>query len=449
MTIQDRQIRMLKKYIRHDAGERLENFLNRFRPAETAEVMTQLPSGERKKLSTTLLERPEWAATFVELPNPLLDELLGALPNDKIGKLLQKLAPDDAVYIASRLGEERAEAIIDELPKRARERIEHLRLYPAESAGSIMTSEMVLLEDDMTAEEGLQTARQQGQDTEFIFYLYVVIESGVFLGVVPIRRLISAPKDARVKELMVPDPIAVYAEDDQEEVAEVTAKYDLHAVPVVDDNFHLIGVITSDDILDVVQEEATEDMYRMQGLNEEDRVHSPVFKSVRKRFPWMALNLGTAFLASYIVGLFEESITEVVALATLMPIVAGIGGNGGTQTLTVITRGMAIGELEFSDGFWAAGKQISIGLLIGAGIGLLAGGGAWLWKGNMWLGLVLFAAMALNLTISGLAGAAFPLLLKAIGQDPAMGSGVLVTTFTDITGFLSFLGLATIFIEYL
>jgi magnesium transporter len=178
-------------------------------------------------------------------------------------------------------------------------------------------------------------------------------------------------------------------------------------------------------------------------------VYAPISTSIRKRFPWMVLNLGSAFLAASVVGLFEESISQLVILATFMPIVAGMGGNGGTQTLTVITRGIALGELEYADGYRAILKQLAIGVIVGGGIGVITGLIAWVWKDNPVLGLVLFVAMLLNMAIAGLAGAAVPIMLKAINQDPAMGGGVVVTTFTDTCGFFAFLGLATLFMPYI
>ncbi len=404
---------------------------------------------EQKQLTGVLFERQLAAETLSELPEHILVELLGNLGDQRISQIVNRLAPDDALFVVSRLDDERVEKILGQLDPLQRERIEHLRAYPAESAGQLMTSEMIRIDEEVTADEAIDLIRSMGGTSEFIFYIYVVNEAGTFLGVVPLRRLIAASPDCPVKDLMVPDPIAVHATDDQEDVADITARYDLLAVPVVDDNFKLLGVVTVDDVLDVTEEEATEDMYLMQGLSGEDRVYAPVTHSVKKRFPWMILNLLTAFLAAYVVGLFEESIAEVVVLATFMPVVAGMGGNGGTQTLTVVTRGIALGELDYSEGMSAVLKQVGIGIIVGAGIGLLTGLVAWAWKGMPFLGLVLFLSMLVNMSIAGLAGAAVPLMLKALRMDPAMGSGVLVTTFTDVSGFLAFLGLATVFIEYL
>lgn len=440
---------ILRKLLRHGASDRVARVLDRLRPAEVADVFAGLSPAEQKHLTDQLLARREAADTISELPEHIFEEFLGHLDAARTRLLFERLALDDAATALGYLDEARAEEVLAGLTPARRERIEHLRMYPARSAGSLMTSEMVLLKEDESAQEAIETIRAYGERSEFIFYVYVVNAHGTFVGVVPIRRLIAAEPDRPVRELMVPDPIAVSATDDQEKVADITARYNLLAVPVVDDNFRLLGVITVDDVIDVLHAEATEDMYLMQGLSKEDRVYASVSQSVRKRFPWMVLNLLTAFIAASIVGLFEASIAEVVVLATFMPVVAGIGGNGGTQTLTVVTRAIALGELKAAEGLKAVGKQMAIGLLVGAGVGCLTGLVAWAWKGMPVLGFVLFLAMLVNMTVAGLSGAAVPLVLKALKADPALGSGVLVTTFTDVTGFLAFLGLATLFIDHL
>jgi magnesium transporter len=242
---------------------------------------------------------------------------------------------------------------------------------------------------------------------------------------------------------MIPDPVNVRADADREHAAALVARYNLLALPVVDAEGRMLGVMTVDDVIDVIREEATEDIYHLAGLSGEDRVFSPATQSIRKRLPWMLVNLATAFLASWIVGLFERTIQEIVALAVFLPIVAGMGGNGATQTLVVITRGIALGEIEFSTGLRAVAKEVAVGIAIGAITGLVSAGIVWLWNGNPWLGVVLLLAMIANLAIAGLVGAAVPLVLKGLKQDPALGSGVIVTTFTDCCGFFAFLGIAT------
>ncbi len=443
------QIELVRKLLRHGATERVVRILEKFRPTEIAEIFGYLSPTELRQFIDVLFVHGEVASILLELPEGILNELLQKMGDARVVKLLAQMAPDDAHFVVGLLDGERVDPILAEVPKPQRERIEHLLNYPAESAGSLMTSEMVTLSHDLTAEEAIAQIRSHVDDSEFIFYIYVVNDSGTFLGVVPIRRLIAARPTRPISEIMVANPVAVFAADDQEEVAAITARYNLLAVPVVDENFRLLGVITVDDVIDVLQEEATEDMYLMQGLSDEDRVYSPVSKSVRKRFPWMVFNLFTAFFAASVIGLFESSISQVVVLATFMPVVAGMGGNGGTQTLTVVTRAIALGELSFAEGRVAILKQTAIGLINGIGVGALTGLVAWLWKGNAFLGLVLFLAMLVNLAIAGLVGAAVPLVLKALNLDPALGGGVIVTTFTDVCGFMAFLGLATIFIQHL
>jgi magnesium transporter len=312
-----------------------------------------------------------------------------------------------------------------------------------------MTTRFVALDVHMTAQESIDRIRAMGDHAEAVLYLYVVDEKGGLTGIVPIRRLVAAPPDRPVGELMIRDPVRCRADADQEEAARAVARYNLLAIPVVDDENRLLGVITVDDVIEVINEEATEDMYYMAGLHEEDRVFTTPFQSVRRRLPWMLLNLAAAFVAAWVVGRFEETLRQIVALAFFMPVVAGMGGNSGIQSLTVITRGIALGEIEFSSGLRLIGKEFVVALGIGAVAGGVAAGAATLWQGSPLLGGVLFVAMVVTIAIAGMLGAAVPLLLKALRQDPALGSGVIVTTLTDVTGFVTFLGIGTLLLDRL
>lgn len=449
MAVNMTQVEMLRKLLRHGATERVVRLLSRFRPAEIAEIFSVLSPADQRLCLDVLFEHGDVVNILLELPNGIFEQILERLTEERIALLLEQAAVDDAVFVISLLDEERIDAILASVSPKKRDRIEHVRAYPEQSAGSLMTSQMLTIREELTAQEAIDAIRGRGKDSEFVFYVYVVNEARTFLGVVPIRRLISSPPEQPVREIMVTNPVAAKATDDQEHVADLTARYNLLAVPVVDDTFRLLGVITVDDVIDILHEEATEDMYLMQGLSEEDRVYSPVSRSIGKRFPWTLINLVTAFTASSVVGLFEGSIARVAMLATFMPIVAGTGGNAGTQTLTVITRALALGELSFSDGKRAIFKQVSICLVNGIGAGLVTGLIAWIWKDNPAIGLVLFLAMIINMALAGLIGAAAPLALKALRLDPALGGGIIVTAFTDTFGFMTFLGLATLFISYL
>ena len=441
---------VLRKLLRAGARSRVERLIDRLRPPDIAEMLAELTPDEARPVLDVLFSAHRAARTLRELPSEVLPAILEMVDDRRIGEVLERLEPDDAVFFLEVLPPERSERLRAALPEGRRRELERLLAFPESSAGSRMTTRFLAVRDTTTAQEAIDAIRRHTEEeVEQIFYLYVTDEGGRLRGVVPIRKLVTCPPNRPIGEVMIVEPVAVSANADQEEAAQIAGKYSLLAVPVVDDSRRLLGVITVDDVIDVIKEEATEDMYRMVGLTEEEHIYTPLPRVIRRRLPWMVVNLGTAFLASWVVGLFEDSIHKVSALAIFMPIVAGMGGNGGTQTLTVITRGIALGELGLDAGLRAMGREVLIGLAIGLVTGLLTALGAYLWRGSAMLGLVLLLAMVANMVVAGLSGAAVPLVLKAFRQDPALGSGVLVTTFTDVFGFLSFLGLATILLRYL
>jgi magnesium transporter len=347
----------------------------------------------------------------------MLPQVFEAVTDQRLAAVLGRLEIDDLTEIVEWIPEERRVEVVNRLPDSKRGELERAALYPESSAGRVMTTNFVALDEKMTAQEAIDSIRAAGDENESVLYLYVVDDQRALCGVVPIRRLVSAPPLRTIGELMIPDPVSVRADDDQEEVAQLVARYDLLAVPVTDVDRRMLGVITVDDVIDVITEEATEDMYHLAGLSEEDRVFSPAHHSVRKRLPWMLINLATCFLAAWVVGLFERTIQQMVALAIFMPVVAGMAGNGGTQALTVITRGIALGEIEFSSGLRAAAKELAVGLVIGAATGAVSAGFAYLWFGSPVLGLALVLAMIVSMAVAGLLGAAVPLFLKAVHQD--------------------------------
>jgi magnesium transporter len=384
----------------------------------------------------------------MELPPDLLPEILDLIEDEKLAKMLVWADPDDEVTFIDSLPEERRERVLALVDPDRRERVQQFIGFPEGTVGRIMTPEFLALSPNTTAQGAIDRIRERGE-LETFFYLYVVDESGKLLGVVPIRALVIAPKERTLSEMMIADPIRGQVSMDQEEAARLVSKYELLALPIVDQERRLVGIITVDDVIDIIDQETTEDMYKMAGLEEEDRIFSRPGLSIQKRLPWMGFNLLTAMLAAFVVGLFERTIEEVVALAIFMPVVAGMGGNGGIQTLTVMVRGIALGELAFSTTWRVVLKEVTVGIVMGAIIGTLVAFIAYLWKGNPMLGFVLALAMVINLFVASLAGTLIPLALKQLNLDPALGSGVVVTTFTDVFGFLSFLGLATIFLRYL
>jgi magnesium transporter len=304
------------------------------------------------------------------------------------------------------------------------------------------------LSEDLTAGEAI-TALQTARDVEMVFYLYVVDERRHLVGVVSLRRLLLVPPDTPLKRIMTTDVYSVRVDTDQEEVARQVASYNLLAIPVVDGENKLAGVITVDDVIDVIKDEATEDVFRLAGVSRDDGVLTPPFDSLRQRLPWLLVNLVTAFVAASVVGLFRDTISQVVLLAAFMPVVAGMGGNAGTQTLAVIVRGLALGELTWSNARHALLKEGVVGIGNGVATGSVGALVAWAISGNWIIGLILMAAMVINMVVAAIAGTLVPLGLRALKIDPALASSVFITTVTDMFGFLSFLGLATAFVRFL
>jgi len=424
------------------SSEHIKRMVPKLRPAEIVELLAHLRKSDQIRFLQLLFDVRMAAPTLTELPAELAKELIGEFPNDAIAEMTRRLSPDDAVDLLAYLPEERQEQVLEQFNEKERWALERLRLYDEDTAGGRMTTEYIALSGEMTAAEALDALRQN-YDKSDLLDIYVTDEHNHLTGILPLRSLVFASGQTHVKNLMVPDPITIQPDTPQEDVANLVSDFDLMAVPVVDEENKILGVVTFDDILEVMEEEATEDMYHLAGLDTAERVFSPVSRSVRLRVPWLLINLGTALLAALTVALFKESISKFVALAVLMPIVANLGGNAGSQSLTVVVRGLALGELEFASRWKAILKEVSVGFCTGSINGLIMALIAYIWYGNPWLSLILFVAMIGNMLLAGLFGAVVPLLLKWADKDPALGSHILVTTVTDVGGFFIFLGLAT------
>jgi magnesium transporter len=429
---------------------RAEKLLERIHPADLGPLLADLTPDEIRIVIDLLFKHHRAATMLRELPPELLPEIIEAISNQRMAEVLNRLEMDDMLELVDAIPEERRSIVMQHLPAARREELRHAELYPPRSAGRAMTTNFSALDEKMTAQEAIDSLRAARSDTnDAILYLYVVDELQRLTGVVPIRRLVMAQSDTPVRELVIREMLSTPPDADQEEVAQLVARYDLLAIPVTDVDGTMLGVITVDDVIDVITEEATQDIYNLAGLSEEDRVFTSARVSIRKRLPWMLLNLCTAFSAGAVIGLFENTIEQMVGLAIFLPVVAGVGGNGGIQTLTVITRAIALGEIEFSSGLRAVGKEMWVGLVVGVTAGLISGGIAYALHGNIYMGVVLLLAMMITMVTASLFGAAVPLGLKALRLDPALGSGILVTFAADALGFFSFLGIATILLDRL
>jgi len=442
--------RILRRLLASGADARAERLLARVHPADLAPLLADLTPAQIRTVVDLLFRQRRASRMLKELPPEMLPQIFEAIGDQRLADVIARLEIDDLIEMAQWIPEERREHVLALLPEERRADLRKMELYPEYSAGRVMTTRYIALDEKMTAQEAIDAVRATSEvEADAVTYLYVVDTGGFLRGVVPIRRLVAAPPGRPCGELMIAEPVCVTAEADQEEAARLVSRYNLLAIPVTDADGRMLGVITVDDVIEVIQEEATEDMYHLAGLNEEDRVFSPPGTAVRKRLPWMLLNLGATFLAAWVIGLFERALEQIVALAFFMPVVAGMGGNGGIQSLTVVTRAIALGELEFSTGLRAVGKEVSVALAIGVITGAVAGLAAWQWQGNPILGAALFGAMVATMAIAGILGAVVPLTLKALRQDPALGSGVVVTTLTDIFGFVAFLGIGTLLLDRL
>ena len=441
----------VKRLQRMGATANLVNLLQKQHPADLAQLFSELTDKDRRAAFSVLAERNSRLA--MEALSELGPEAGAAQLSDRsaedIVRLTQELPTDDAAALIDYLPEDLSSAVLELIQKRpAGGDVGELLEYPERTAGRIMNPKVFALSEDMTAGEAI-TAVQSSRDVEVVFYLYIVDARRHLVGVASLRRLLLVPPSTPLKRIMTTDVISVRADMDQEEVARQVASYNLLAIPVVDEENKLAGVITVDDIIDVIKDEATEDVYRLAGVSSDDRVFTSPVESLRKRLPWLLVNLVTAFIAASIVSIFQGTIALLPILAVLMPVVAGMGGNAATQTLTVIVRGIALGELTWGNTRKALFKEALVGVGNGIACGLVGFVIVFALTRDPILGMVLGLAMVITMFVAATAGTVIPLILRALKVDPALASSVFITTMTDMFGFFSFLGLAQVFIRYL
>lgn len=438
----------VKRLLRIGATANLLNLLQKQHPADLAQVFTELPGKDREAAFSLLADRNGRLAmeALSEIGPEAGAALLATRQAEEIARLAQEIPSDDAAALIDNLPEQLSSAVLDLMRPKESRVVENLLEYEEQTAGRIMNPNVFALNEDMTVGEAIAEL-QSNREVEMVFYLYVVDERRHLVGVVSLRRLLLVSPETPLKRIMTADLISARVDMDQEEVARQVAAYNLLAIPVVDAENKLVGIITVDDVIDVIKDEATEDIYRLAGLAGDERVFTTPRESLRLRFPWLVVNLATAFLAAAVVSLFQGAIGKMTALAVFMPIVAGMGGNAATQTLTVIVRGIALGELTWGNARKALFKEILVGMGNGVATGVIAAGVVWLFREDPTIGLMLAIAMVINLFVAAAAGTLIPLGLKAIGVDPALASTVFITTFTDVAGFASFLGLATVYLR--
>jgi magnesium transporter len=449
MANQD-QIEIIRERLHElvDAGDfpRAAELLEDIHGADQADLLEQLLRSDLEAVVQVM--RPDQLAETLEfLDEELRAELLAELPPRQLAPILDQLDEDVAADIVQDLEPSQAQAVLPLLE--GRQYVQEILDYPEDSAGGRMSVDVVAVQRRWTVEEAIGYLRHEAPDEIHPFYLYVVDDDDKLAGTVSLRSLVTAAPETPIAAIASEDVHSVLATEDQEVAAERMRHYNLLALPVVDEDDRLRGVITADDVLDVQVEEATEDIYRLAGLPEEERIFRPIREAVPPRLAWLMLNLITAFLAAATVSLFEGTIEQVAALAVFMPMVAGMGGNAGIQTITLVVRSIALGEVEPRDAARVLQHEAIIAVIKGVIIGCLVGLIAWVWMGNWWLGLIVGFAMLANIAGATLFGVLVPLVLRRLRLDPALASGVIVTTFSDVIGFFVFLGLGALLVEKL
>ncbi len=439
----DEQIKEIVEAVRAQDSDTVHAVLDEISIADTAELLSKINTDDRNELLSMYSEAldPE---TFTEMDQELSRKSLSAMPADRVAEMISDLETDDALLLIEPLDEDFQKEIIEKLSAQTRLVMEEGLSFPEDSAGRLMRREMVSIPEFWTVGKTLDYLRTATEELpEDFFDIFIINPLHHLAGEIPLSRLVRAKRSEKIKELTLDETHPIPATMDQEQVAHMFRRENIVSAPVVDDAGRLIGVITIDDIIDVIDEEAQEDFLRMAGVDQGDLYRAAISTS-SLRFRWLFINLLTAIVASSVISLFDAAIEQVVALAILMPIVASMGGNAGTQALTVAVRALATKELSGTNTWRIVWKETIVGAINGVLFAVLTGALAAFWFQSTMLGIVIAMAMVINLIVAGVFGAGIPLTLHRMGSDPAVSSTVLLTTVTDVIGFLSFLGLAAL-----
>ena len=438
----------LEQLIDEGNQQDIDEYYEDMQPADFVEEVDELDDEDIRRLPD-FLDTEQLTEIMEEADDDLRQRLGENLSDDQLLEVFESMSKDDIVDIMGEMSTGRRKTLLNHMKAGDRRIIHTLLQYPDDSAGGIMTTEYIALREERTCAEALDIIREIGPKTEVIESIYITDDKRHLVGIVDLRDLLSASRNTKLREIMDDQVIFVEPEVDQEEVAQMVSKYDLQAIPVVSKKQTILGIITVDDIIDVINEEHDEDVAHLGGTSKEEDLDSTLPESIRMRLPWLLVNLLTAFLASFTVKIFEGTIEKVVALSATMTIVSGMGGNAGTQTMSVMVRELAKGEIELKENWKALVKEIMLGMVDGAACGLVTGVVVGFIYGNAFLGIIIFLAMIGNLVVSGIFGFLVPVVLKQLKADPALASSIFVTTATDVLGFFIFLGLASLFLPRL
>jgi len=433
----------IKRLLRRGAASHLGKIVNKTHAADLSVVFRSLSLAQQLKLFGLISDVEQKGILFSELDADTFQDLIEDMKIEDIVRILESMPADDVADIIGRLPEETSQTILDKMKKAESEEVEDLLRYGDDTAGGIMVPDFISLREDVTAREAIESLQTEHSDVEMAFYLYVVDEYGKLVGVSSLRQLLVVSPETPLKEFMTTDVFSVQTDMDQEEVARLVARYDILAVPVVDGSNRLMGIVTVDDVIDILRNEATEDILKMAGAGEEFVETKSIFKSTRIRLPWLFASCLGGLFAFFIIGEYENSLSKIAYLAAFIPVIMGMGGNIGTQSSTIVVRGLATGRINARDIWSVVFKELSIGLILGLVYGLLIGSVAQFRYSMEALALSVALAVICSMSVAALVGSLVPMGFARINIDPAVATGPLVTTAIDIISVFFYFLIAT------
>ena len=438
----------LRRIVEDSEAAELHDYIVEVNAIDISVISEDLDDRELWKLCQLLTDE-DLAMVLEQASDEQRVRIAASVPNDELIEVFGYMQKDDIADLIGDMKIVQRKALINQMMEDDRKIIRTLLKYPEDSAGGIMTTAYIALDEDLSVGQGMTRIRQIANKTEVLETVYIVNHSQELVGVANLRTFLTTKKDTKLKDVMKINPVYVHPEDDQEYAAKLVSKYDLNAIPVVNNRGSILGIITVDDIIDVIVEEYNEDILELGGVSSEENLNTSLGESIKLRLPWLLVNLATAFLASLTVKAFEGTISQVVALSATMTIVTGMGGNPGSQTQSILVRQLSQDDISLKKYSKAFFKEILLGIINGAVNGVITGVIVALIYKNFYLGVIIFIAMIGNMVVGGVFGFLVPVVLKRLGADPAVASSIFLTTATDVLGFFIFLGLAQLFLPVL
>ena len=436
-------VESIKRLLRRGATSHLAKIVNKTHAADLSVVFRSLSLAQQRKLFSLIGDVEQKGILFSELDEDTFQDLIDDMKIEDLVRILESMPADDVADIIGRLPEDKSQTILEKMKKAESAEVEDLLRYEDDTAGGIMVPDFIALREDVTAREAIESLQTEHSDVEMAFYLYVVDEYGKLVGVSSLRQLVVVAPETLLKEFMTTDVFSVQTDMDQEEVARLVARYDILAVPVVDGSNRLVGIVTVDDVIDILRKEATEDILKMAGAGEEFVETKSIFKSTRIRLPWLFASCLGGIFAFFIIGRFETSLSKIAALAAFIPVIMGMGGNIGTQSSTIVVRGLATGRINVREIWPVVLKELSIGIILGLVYGLLIGSVAQFRYSLEALAISVTLAVLCSMSLAALVGSLVPMVFAKINIDPAVAAGPLVTTSIDIISVFFYFLIAT------